>query len=162
MIRAFVSSRSKFLVRWLLLPLLLGFSWLWSSPAMAASSGDLAHQPVTTVKVSLGNTADELKFFPNQFEFISGKRYKLVLDNPSPQKHYFTAKDFADASWSQKVDAGNVEVKGAIHELELRPNTEAEWVFIPMRPGTYDLRCTIAGHAEAGMIGTITIKAGSA
>lgn len=162
MIGQFISSRSKFLVGWLLLPLLLGLSLLWPSTALAASSGDLAHQAVTTVKVSLGNTADELKFFPNQFEFISGKRYKLVLDNPSPQKHYFTAKDFADASWSQKVDAGNVEVKGAIHELELRPNTEAEWVFIPMRAGTYDLRCTIPGHAEAGMTGTIIIKAGSA
>ena len=89
--------------------------------------------------------------------FKAGSRYKLVLQNPSSQKHYFTAKDFADAIWSQKVDAGNVEVKGAIHELELRPGSKADWVFIPLRAGIYSLRCTIPGHAEAGMVGTIEV-----
>jgi uncharacterized cupredoxin-like copper-binding protein len=67
----------------------------------------------------LGNSANELKFFPSNLEFVVGERYKLLLDNPSPQKHYFTAKDFADVSWTQKVQAGKVEIKGAIHELEL-------------------------------------------
>ena len=52
-----------------------------------------------------------------------------MLKNPSSQKHYFTAKNFADASWTQKVEAGNVEIKGAIHELELKPGAMAEWVF---------------------------------
>ena len=143
----------------MLLPLVLCFSLLWSVPAIAASTGDLARQPVTTVRVSLGNAANELKFFPDRLEFVAGKRYKLVLDNPSSQKHYFTAKDFADASWSQKVQAANVEVKGAIHAIELKPNAEAEWVFVPIKSGTYNLRCTIAGHTEAGMIGNINIKA---
>ncbi len=124
----------------------------WSMPALAGNSS-----AITEVKVSLGNAAGELKFFPNEFKFIAGKPYKLLLDNPSPQKHYFTAKDFADASWTRKVDAGNVEIKGAIHELELRPQSEAQWVFVPLRSGTYPLRCTIPGHTEAGMMGTIQI-----
>jgi len=50
-----------------------------------------------------------------------------------------------------------VEIKGAVHELELKPGAVAEWVFVPQRPGTYDLRCVIAGHAEAGMVGEIVI-----
>ncbi len=110
--------------------------------------------------MSLGSAANELKFFPNQLEFVAGKRYKLVLDNPSPQKHYFTAKDFADAIWTQKVEAGKVEIKGAIHELELKPGAVAEWVFVPEKPGTYSLRCPIPGHTEAGMTGTIKVSAG--
>ncbi len=70
-----------------------------------------------------------------QFVFDPGSKverskYKLILDNPSPTKHYFTAKDFADASWTQKVEAGKVEIKGAIHELELKPNAQAEWVIV--------------------------------
>ncbi|HEY9604907.1 MAG TPA: cupredoxin domain-containing protein [Allocoleopsis sp.] len=119
----------------------------------------VAAPQVTEVKVSLGSTANELKFFPNDFQFVAGQRYKLVLDNPSSQKHYFTAKDFADASWTQKVEAGKVEIKGAIHELELKPGAEAEWVFTPMKPGKYSLRCPIPGHTEAGMTGTITVSA---
>jgi uncharacterized cupredoxin-like copper-binding protein len=94
---------------------------------------------------------------PNHLTFKAGSRYQLTLHNDSPVKHYFTAKDFADAIWSQKVDAGNVEVKGAIHELELRPGAQAQWVFVPLRAGLYSLRCTIPGHAEAGMVGTIEI-----
>jgi uncharacterized cupredoxin-like copper-binding protein len=109
------------------------------------------------LKVSLGNTTNELKFFPARMQLVAGKKYKLLLSNPSPQKHYFTAQEFASSSWTQKVDAGNVEIKGAIQELELRPNTTAAWVLVPMRSGSYQLRCTIPGHTEAGMTGTITV-----
>src|SRR5512136_179167 len=132
---------------WALLCAGLGFCVAVTPPAAAAP----APVPVAEVKVSLGSAANELKFFPNQLEFVAGKRYKLVLDNPSPQKHYFTAKDFADASWTQKVEAGKVEIKGAIHELELKPGAVAEWVFVTEKPGTYSLRCPISGHTEAGM-----------
>ena len=119
----------------------------------------VAAPQVTEVKVSLGNSANELKFFPSNLQFVAGQPYKLLLDNPSPQKHYFTAKDFADSGWTQKVEAGKVEIKGAIHELELKPGGEAEWVFVPMKPGKYSLRCPISGHTEAGMTGVITVSA---
>ena len=130
-----------------------------TSPATAENlSSNLLKQPPIEITVSLGNVANELKFEPNHLEFTSGKRYNLKLNNPSSQKHYFTAKDFADAIWTQKVEAGNVEIKGNIHELELKPGAEAEWVFVSMKPGKYALGCTIAGHAEAGMRGEIVIR----
>lgn len=122
-----------------------------------AASVPLSKQPPIVQSMSLGSESGELSFIPNRLTFKAGTRYKLALQNASPQKHYFTAKDFADAIWSQKVDAGNVEVKGAIHELELRPGSKADWVFIPLRAGIYSLRCTIPGHAEAGMVGTIEV-----
>ena len=131
----------------------------WGYPAIAipTTGTDFSRQPPIEVTVHLSNATNELKFFPDTLDFVAGKRYKLVLDNPSAGKHYFTAKDFADGIWTQKVDAGNVEIKGAIHELELRSNTTADWVFVPVRSGRYRLVCTIPGHAEAGMVGTLTI-----
>lgn len=139
---------------------------LWLSIAMAIwiafPNLALAALPVrstpTTVKVSLGNTANELKFEPNNLQLKAYTTYKLLLSNPSPQKHYFTALEFANKSWTQKVEAGNVEIKGAIQELELRPSTKAEWFLVPMKPGTYQLHCTVPGHTEAGMNGTIIVK----
>jgi uncharacterized cupredoxin-like copper-binding protein len=127
-----------------------------SSPAFAAAV-PLSKQPPITKTIGLGNAGGELRFTPDRLTFNAGTRYRLMLENSSPLKHYFTAKDFADAIWSQKVDAGNVEVKGAIHELELRPGSQAEWVFIPQQAGIYPLRCTVPGHSEAGMVGTIEI-----
>lgn len=138
------------------LAIALGGALAIAAPARAAT--DLARQPATTVEVRLGDETDALRFFPSDLTFEAGKRYKLHLVNPSPEKHYFTAKDFADNVWTQKVDAGGVEVKGAVHELELRSQTEADWTFVPVKAGTYDLRCTIAGHAEAGMRGTLTVR----
>lgn len=140
--------KKKIITLSLVLVLWLGFSL----PALAIST-------MTEVKVSLGNSAGELKFIPPHFDFTVGHKYKLTLENPSPLKHYFTAKDFADASWTQKVEAGKVEIKGAIHELELKPGAIAEWMFVPMKAGTYTLYCSVAGHREAGMVGKIVIKA---
>lgn len=141
------------LVRLLSVLVSLMFAVGVSPPALAIP---IAKEAIA-VQVHLGTDTGELKFVPDRLEFEAGKRYKLLLDNPSPQKHYFTAKDFADAIWSQKVDAGNVEIKGAIHELELRPGSQAAWVFIPLKAGTYTLRCSIPGHSEAGMVGTLAI-----
>jgi uncharacterized cupredoxin-like copper-binding protein len=146
---------------WLVLGLILWFS-LVTVPCANADSRpervDLAHQTLQDIRIELGNQTNELRFVPNQLEFEAGKRYKLQLHNPSKLKHYFTAKDFADNIWSQKVDAGNVEVKGAIHELELRPGAKAEWVFVPVKSGTFELHCSIPGHTEAGMVGSILIS----
>jgi uncharacterized cupredoxin-like copper-binding protein len=145
------------LQRWMGTILGLTIGWLLCAQPLWAV--DLAHQAPIVIQVELGSATDELRFFPDRLRFQSGKRYQLHLVNPSPEKHYFTAKDFADGLWSQKVDAGNVEVKGAIHELELRSGSTADWVFVALRPGTYELRCTIPGHAAAGMRGTLTIAA---
>ena len=136
---------------WLLLSVTLLCLSLLGMPKALASQSDIETQ------VSLGNNAGELKFFPSELEFQTGKQYKILLDNPSPVKHYFTAKDFADVSWTRKVQAGKVEVKGAIHELELKPGATAEWVLTPMKPGQYELHCSIKGHAAAGMIGKIVV-----
>lgn len=132
-----------------ILSLSIGFFLLATTPVSAS--------PIE-VQISLGNSTGELKFVPDHLTFTAGKQYKLLLNNPSPIKHYFTAKDFADAIWTKKVQAQLVEVKGAIHELELKPTATAEWVFTPMRPGTYELHCSIVGHAEAGMTGEIVVQ----
>jgi uncharacterized cupredoxin-like copper-binding protein len=146
-----------------LLGLLLFLLFINITPAAAADlSGGILKKPVIEITVSLSNSANELKFEPNHLEFEAEKRYKLRLTNPSGLKHYFTAKDFADAIWTQKVEAGKVEVKGAIRELELKPTAEAEWVFVPLKPGNYGLRCPIPGHTEAGMTGDIVITEHSA
>ncbi|MEB3359206.1 MAG: cupredoxin domain-containing protein [Synechococcales bacterium] len=136
----------------------LCLGWLGFTGGDAIATPAPSRLPAIEVRVHLGTEAGALQFVPDTLAFQAGQRYTLVLDNPSPQKHYFTAKDFADNIWSQKVEAAGVEVKGAIHELELKPGAEAEWVFVALKPGTYELRCSIAGHAEAGMVGQITIS----
>lgn len=151
-----LSTGRRWIKAWVLVACLALLILGGSRPAWAVAP---TQQPAETVAVHLGMATGELRFDPDHLTFTAGQRYTLVLDNPSPEKHYFTAKDFADALWTQNVKAGNVEIKGAIHDLELKPGAVAAWTFIPQKPGTYDLHCSIAGHAEAGMVGQIVVQA---
>ncbi|MBF2078301.1 MAG: biphenyl 2,3-dioxygenase [Synechococcales cyanobacterium T60_A2020_003] len=154
-----ISARFPTLQAWIrvfsrvvVLVLIVGLSLVWGWDGAIAAT-----RAPQSVSVHLGTPSGELKFVPDHLQFQVGQRYVLKLDNPSPEKHYFTAKNFADTIWTQKVEAGNVEIKGAIRDLELRPSTTAEWYFVPQKAGEYELHCSIPGHAEAGMRGTISV-----
>jgi len=46
-----------------------------------------------------------------------------------------------------------------VREIEVYPGATAEWWFVPVKAGSLnDLKCTVKGHGEGGMIGTIIIE----
>lgn len=120
-------------------------------------AADLSRQKPIQVDFRLGAKNGDLVFVPNRLSFETGKLYKLVLQNPSNQSHYFSAPRFATAVWSRKVESGQAEIKGAIREIRLDPGAHAEWFFVPVQAGTFPLECTKKMHAERGMIGEITV-----
>jgi uncharacterized cupredoxin-like copper-binding protein len=134
-------------------------------PTLAFAEGDMTAQDPVEVTVNLGNENNKLRFFPSALEFETGKLYKLVIKNPSKQRHYFSAEGLSRSVFTRKVQIVNAsndtlaEVKGMINEIEVYPNGIAEWWFVPVKTlkGS-QLRCSIKGHTEAGMTGTITIK----
>lgn len=129
------------------------------------AAGDMTRQQPVTIKVQLGDSSDAMKFIPANLELETGKLYKLVLHNASSMKHYFSSEGLSRAVYSRKTqvlgpDGKTIaEIKGTIREIEVYPDGTAEWWFIPVQTGQFnDLKCTIKGHAEAGMVGTIIIK----
>jgi len=138
--------------------------WLLTDLDVQAA-GDLTAQEPIEVTVQLGDASNALKFIPDRIEMESGKLYKLVLHNASTQKHYFSSDGFSRAVFTRKVQvrdgAGNsiAEVKGDIREIEIYPGQAAEWWLVPVKAGTFqDLKCTIKGHAEHGMTGTVVVQ----
>ena len=134
-------------------------------PASSLAAGDLTNQEPIEITVQLGNEKNALRFFPETINVETGKLYKLVLVNPSPQKHYFWSEGLAQSVFTRKVQVNGpdgkaiAEVKGQIREIEVYPGGKAEWWFVPIKAGTFgDLKCTIPGHSQGGMIGKITIK----
>ena len=117
-----------------------------------------ASETTIQMTVELGSPENSFRFYPDIMRFKVGKQYKLTLNNPSPVKHYFTAKDFADVVWTRKVDVAGVEVKGKISELELKPQAVADWVFVPEKSGEYPLKCIVPGHEMAGMVGKLIVE----
>ena len=154
---------------------------LWSAGMLAVATfghlvwaaGDLSQQEPIEIQVELGKAgSNEHRFFPAEVSFETGKLYKLVLHNPSPNPHYFSSASFADKVFTRKVqvalpsDAAKriAEVKGAVREIEVYPGGSAEWWFVPVATGNLaDLHCHVkdkdgATHAEKGMVGTIRIR----
>jgi len=129
------------------------------------AEGDLTGQKPMEIKVQLGDSSNAMKFYPANLEFETGKLYKLVLHNASGMKHYFSSDGLSRSVFTRKAqvlgpDGKTIaEIKGTIREIEVYSNGTAEWWFVPVKTGMLnDLKCSIKGHAEAGMVGTITIK----
>lgn len=142
---------------------LLATALLFTQPAYAA--GDLSRQDPVEVTVELGTEDGEMQFTPSDLTFETGKLYKMVLVNNSPHKHYFSSDKFVQSIFTRKVQTytpdgeETAEIKGHIREVEVFAGHTAEWWFVPIQTGTFkDLKCTVDGHEEAGMVGTITIK----
>lgn len=142
---------------------------LWiTGPAFA--EGDLTRQEPISVVVELGTEDGAMVFSPNELTFETGKLYKLILKNPSPDKHYFSSPKLASRVFTRKVQVmheGNrlAEIKGSIQEIEVFPGGTTEWWFVPIQTGTFsDLHCHVKDkktgklHSEMGMVGRITIK----
>lgn len=147
---------------------------LLAAPAPAGAAGDLSRQEPILVEVRLGTPDGRHAFAPDRLRFETGRLYRLVLRNESPDPHYFTSDEFAARIYTRKVQvtqrgAGGREVtlaefKGAIREIEVYPGHAAEWWFVPVATGRItDLRCGITAadgrsHAAHGMRGEIVIE----
>lgn len=109
-----------------------------------------------TVTVSL----KEFSFSPSKIVFKKNTPYKLEIRNDGTVKHYFTAGAFFKAVATRKVQSNSDgEIKAPYFTaLEVFPGRSLDFYFIPVKAGTYDLTCTIEGHAEKGMTGHVVIE----
>ena len=141
--------------------LLVGFLTFLSSYAMA----EKPHGPkAIEVTVNVGSEDGAMKFFPQELTFERGNYYKLVINNPSNDEHYFTSDAFSTHIFTRKIEvkdkAGKTiaEIHGAINDMELKPGASVEWFFFPMTKGkSLKLFCHKKGHEALGMVGTINI-----
>ncbi|MBI3455304.1 MAG: biphenyl 2,3-dioxygenase [Candidatus Rokubacteria bacterium] len=138
--------------------LVLMFAGALLSAGLVWAEGDLSRQTPAQLKVFVGAKDNEFTFMPNTWNLETGKLYKVTLVNEGKVKHEWTAPEFALTIWTRKVEVGGVEVKGVINEIELAPGAKAEWYFVPIRTGQYEMGCEIEGHRQAGMIGKVIVK----
>jgi len=131
----------------------------------AIGAGDLSRQDPIEITVELGSEDGRMQFTPSKLHFETGKLYRMVLVNNSPHKHYFSSDKFVQSIFTRRVQTYTLdgeetaEIKGHIREVEVFPGHTAEWWFVPIQTGKFDdLICTVDGHAQAGMTGTITIE----
>ena len=134
-------------------------------------SADLTRQKEIEKIILLKGEQGRIHFYePNELVFKTGKLYKLIIKNDSDSKHYFSSTSFARSIFTRKIqisieDKKIAEVKGIINNIEVWPNHQLEWWFVPIKTGVFnDLHCNVKdtktdlSHSKMGMVGTIIIN----
>ncbi len=134
-------------------------------------SQDLTRQDPIEKIVNFKSVSGESHYYePNELVLETGKLYKLKLINHSDSKHYFSSNSFSKSVFTRKIQINYngkklAEVKGIINEVEVWPNHQIEWWFVPIKTGVFeDLFCKVEDektglmHSEMGMQGVIIIK----
>ena len=104
-------------------------------------------------------TLSEYAFTPSKLQFKEGVPTKLVLKNAGKEHHYFVSDQFFKNVATRKVQSSDGEFKAPFFTaVEVYAGKTAEWFLIPMKKGTFDFLCTVKGHAEHGMKGTIEVR----
>ncbi|MBI4729546.1 MAG: cupredoxin domain-containing protein [Acidobacteria bacterium] len=110
------------------------------------------------IRIEAGETGDKMWFKPSNIDLKANKPYIITLVNVGKKKHEFVADEFTPTVAFRKAEDASGEFKGlSLDEVEVFAGKEIEVFLIPTKAGSYPLICEIAGHQEAGMVGTITV-----
>lgn len=111
-------------------------------------------------------TTQAFRFHPASFEWVAGRPVRLTLRNPDAVEHDFvvdglrTSGDGA-AGHAQHGPAtaptGPTPSPNSLH-IHAKPFSEATATFTPLNAGSYAVYCSIPGHKEVGMVGTLIVK----
>ena len=103
-------------------------------------------------------------FTPPDLQLTKDVAYKLILDNPSDHaaKHYYTATEFYKTVVLRKAEDDHAEIKAPyLNAVELLVGGNTVLFIVPTVANTFDVLCTIPGHVELGMTGTVAVSEGN-
>ena len=101
----------------------------------------------------------EFSFTPEVLELQQGVPYRLRLENKGDWKHDFASEKFFKSIAIQKLRSRNGEVVSPyLNKVVVRPKSVKELYFVAVKPGNYDLECSVFLHADFGMEGRILVR----
>jgi uncharacterized cupredoxin-like copper-binding protein len=135
---------------------------------LAACGGATATEPAPT-EVTL--TATDIAYDVNAITTAAGRPVRVALHNTGALVHDFSIAAIPLSGEAQAVEGmgddhsmmddheammSGMHGDAAIH-VAAAPGATGTVTFTPTEPGTYEYFCTVAGHKEAGMVGTLTV-----
>jgi uncharacterized cupredoxin-like copper-binding protein len=117
----------------------------------------------TSGEQSLTVEAQDLAFSPAALEVTAGEPVKLTLQNNGALDHDFSIMEFPMEGEAEETGGMDHDMGEGSEEPELHVAAgaaqSATLDFTPSKPGTYEFWCTVPGHKEAGMTGTLVVNA---
>ena len=133
--------------------------WLVVGLTVAACAGQSTPPAETQVSLEVA----DFKFTPNNLEVTAGQPVKLTVHNTSVLDHDFSIMEIPLQGAVEETGGMEHNMDGMAAEPELHiavgGGQTGTLEFIPTKPGTYDFWCTVSGHKDAGMTGTLVVLA---
>ena len=119
-------------------------------------AGDVG-QAKRSVKVGM---ADNMRFTPDRIAVKLGETMRFVVKNNGKQMHEFVIGTQAE---NKKHAELMMKFPNMEHDepymAHVPPGRTGQIVWTFNRAGSFEFACLIAGHYQAGMVGTITVSA---
>ncbi len=112
--------------------------------ALLAACGSGGSKPAANNAKNFTVTSTEFAYSPNSFNAKVGDKIMFKVTNKGTVEHTLVV---------QSLDGSSELAK-----LSVQPGETKSLEFAPKEAGTYPIVCDIAGHKEAGMQGTLTVK----
>ena len=106
---------------------------------------------------------DLIRFEPAEIRVEAGQPVRLVIDNSEAASiHDFSVREIPvrDVHHEGEMDGGHMGMDSA-HDYDLHialeSGSDGVIEFTPTAAGEYEFLCTVTGHAQAGMTGTLIV-----
>ncbi len=136
--------------------------WVLSAGLALVLAGCAGAPPSGPQEITL--TALDLVYEPKTFEVAAGRPVVLTMVNEGALEHDFSIMEIHVEIMSEvqeeemQHDMSGMEMEPELHFSA--PAGETRSIeFTPTEAGSYEFFCTVAGHKEAGMVGTLLVTA---
>lgn len=118
--------------------------------------GAAVSEATRTIKVSMSDT---MRFTPETMSVSVGETVRFVIHNEGAVMHEFV---LGTTETNDEHAELMLKFPGMEHDepymAHVPPGNTGEIVWTFNQAGTFDFACLIAGHYQAGMVGTITVQ----
>ena len=107
--------------------------------------------------------AKDVLFQPESLTISSGQRVKLTLKNDDVAEHDWQIDEIdadvvaSDGSGDEHAGSGGNALDDGIG-VHTAGGESNSLTFVVNKPGQYDFYCTVSGHRESGMVGTLVVE----
>jgi uncharacterized cupredoxin-like copper-binding protein len=115
----------------------------------------------TVTEITIEST--EFGYAPASITVSAGQPVVLTIHNNGEVEHDFVIEDI---NVTDVVEDGHGSAEHDMHDMEgdydLHVSTQkgqtSTLKFTALKPGTYQIFCSVAGHLELGMVGTLIVE----
>ncbi|MCW8165773.1 hypothetical protein D8B22_08145 [Verminephrobacter aporrectodeae subsp. tuberculatae] len=117
-------------------------------------AGD-ARAVVRTIRIRM---TDDMRFTPDRIEVREGETLRLRAENKGQVQHEIVIGTAHGLEQHAEMMQKNAAMEhGEPHMAHVSAGRKGDIVWTFNRPGSFAFACLVPGHAQAGMIGSITV-----